>query len=211
MLNQVKEIFDSYNNEGTKRNIKTSVIQFFQTVYPEASHENLEIINQKYFSEERDREKDIQKFLKSINGKAPLTIKLKICSIKTFFIENDVELPKKFWKRLNRLNKGNRALTLDRIPTKAEFKKILLHMPIHGKALFLTLESSGMRIGEALKSNLDDMYLDENPVRLQLRGEVTKTGNSRHAFLSYEAKESIQEWLKVREEYLRVASAKSHL
>ena len=211
MLNQVKEIFDSYDNEGTKRNIKTSVIQFFQTVYPEASHENLEIINQKYFSEERDREEDIQKFLKSINGKAPLTIKLKICSIKTFFIENDVELPKKFWKRLNRLNKGNRALTLDRIPTKAEFKKILLHMPIHGKALFLTLESSGMRIGEALKSNLDDMYLDENPVRLQLRGEVTKTGNSRHAFLSYEAKESIQEWLKVREEYLRVASAKSHL
>ena len=68
-----------------------------------------------------------------------------------------------------------------------------------------------MRIGELLKSNIDDLYLDEEPARIQIRGEVTKSGNSRHAFFSREAQEALTEWLKVRDEYLRVAVAKSHM
>jgi len=165
----------------------------------------------KYFSEKRDYEKDIQTFLKSLNGSAPLTIKLKLSNIKTFLIENNVELPEKFWKKIRRRIKGSRALTLDRIPTSSELKKLLSHVPIHGKAIFLCLESSGMRIGELLKSNIDDLYLEEKPARIQIRGEVTKSGNSRHAFFSSEAQEALTEWLKVRDEYLRVAVAKSHM
>ncbi len=210
-MTEVKKIFSMYNNSGTKNNIKRAVTQFFKTVYPEEKFDSLEETNRKYFSEERDHEEDILKFLKSLNSLAPLTIKLRISNIKTFFIENDVELSQKFWKKIKRLIKGSRALTLDRIPTKAEFKKILMHMDIHGKALYLTLESSGMRIGELLKSNIDDLYLEEKPLRIQIRGENTKSGNSRHAFISSEAKEALTEWLKVRKEYLRVAVAKSHL
>ena len=112
---------------------------------------------------------------------------------------------------VNRKIKGSRALTLDRIPTTSELKKILTHMPIQGKALYLILESSGMRIGELLKSNIDDLYLKEEPARIQIRGEITKTGNRRHAFFSSEAKEALTEWLKVREYYLKAAIGKSHL
>ena len=66
-----------------------------------------------------------------------------------------------------------------------------------------------MRIGEALNSNLDDIYFDEKPARFQIRGEITKTGNSRHAFISSEAHEALIEWFKVREAYLEAAVRKS--
>jgi integrase len=206
---EVKKIFDMYDNYETKKNVKIAVRQFFKSVYPETTSENLEEINQRYFSERRNIEEDVRNFLKSLNGLAPLSIKLKMSIVKTFLTENDVELPQKFWKRINRMIKGSRALTLDRIPTIKEFKKILLHMPIQGKALYLVLESSGIRIGEALNSNLDDIYLDEKPARFQIRGEITKTGNPRHAFISSEAKEALVEWFKVREAYLEAAVRKS--
>jgi len=210
-MSKVKNLLENYDNKGTRKNLWNAINKFFQSVYEEATSENLEEMAEKYFSEKRDYEQDLQSFVKSLNGMAPLTIRLKVSNIKIFLLENDVGLPEKFWKKIRRRIKGSRALTLDRIPTNSELKKLLLHVPIQGKAIFLALESSGMRIGELLKSNIDDLYLDEYPARIQIRGEVTKTGNSRHAFFSREAKEALTEWLKVREDYLRAAVAKSHL
>lgn len=210
-MNKVKNFLSNYENYGTRKNLRTAIKLYFQSIYEEATLENLDEIAEKYFSTQRDYGEDIQNFVKSLNGMAPLTVKHKVSSIKTFLLENDVEIPQKFWKKINRRIKGSRALSLDRIPTNNEFKKLLLHMPIQGKALFFTLESSGMRIGEALESNIGDLYLNENPARIQLRGEVTKTGNPRHAFVSREAKEALEEWLKVRDDYLKSAVGKSHL
>ena len=210
-MSKVKKFLETYDNPGTQRNFRITITRFFKAVYGEAERKQLDALADRYFRGERDYEEDIQKFMKSLNGIAPLSIKLKLSNIRTFLIENDVELPQKFWKKVRRRIKGSRALTLDRIPTNIELKKLLLHMPIQGKAVYLCLESSGMRIGELLKSNIDDLYLNENPARIQIRGEITKSGNSRHAFFSREAKEALTEWLKVREDYLKAAVAKSHL
>jgi integrase len=211
---KVKNFLDNYENPQTRRNFEVSIVKFFESVYYEKieiTNSNLDEIAEQYFKENRNHRTDILIFLKSLNGLAPLTIKLKVSNVKTFLIENEVELPQKFWKKVQRRIKGSRALTLDRIPTNTELKQILLHMPIQGKAINLSLESSGMRIGELLKSNIEDLYLEENPARIQIRGEITKTGNPRHAFISIEAKEALVEWLKVREQYLEAAVAKSHL
>lgn len=220
-MSKVKKVLDNYDNPQTRRNFEVSVTQFFESVYDihfsKTAYdefdplEHLEERAEQYFSEERKHREDVQNFLRSLNGLAPLTVKLKISNVKAFLLENDVELPQKFWKKISRRIKGSRALTLDRIPTSKELKKLLLHVPIQGKAVFLCLKSSGMRIGELLKSNIDDLYLNEEPARIQIRGEITKTGNPRHAFVSREAKEALTEWLKVREEYLKAAVAKSHL
>ena len=210
-MNRLKKFLNNYDTPQTKRNFETSIQNFFASVYDKENLENLEQIVDKYFSETRNAGEDVQKFLKSMNGLAPLTIKLKISNIKNFLLENDVELPQKFWKRINRLIKGSRALTLDRIPTQKELKQILSHLPIQGKALYLILESSGMRIGELLKSNIEDIYLDEEPARIQISGKNTKTGNPRHVFFSREAKEALVEWLKIRDDYLEAAVGKSHI
>lgn len=159
----------------------------------------------------RNYEEDIQNFLVAIKDKPPKSIRLMLAAVRTFLIENDVELSPKFWRRLRRRIKGSRALTLDKVPSNVEFRKILMHMPVHGKALYLTLESSGMRIGEALQLELDDLALDKVPVKVSIRGAYTKTGNPRIAFISGEAKEAIEEWLKVRTQYLKAAAGKSHL
>jgi len=210
-LSKVKTFLSNYQNQNTKRNLRVSITNYFEAMYGEAKRKQLDNLAEKYFNENRDYEKDVEAFLNHLNGSAPLTIKLKISNVKTFLLENNVELPQKFWRKINRRIKGSRALTLDRIPTSDELKKLLLHMPIQGKATFLTLESSGMRIGELLQSHIDDLYLNEEPARIQLRGEITKTGNPRHIFFSREAEEALTEWLKVREDYLKSAVGKSHL
>jgi len=55
-----------------------------------------------------------------------------------------------------------------------------------------------MRIGEALQLKLDDVDLNSDPVRVNLRAEISKSGNMRISFISSEAKEAVAEWLKVR-------------
>lgn len=210
-LHSLKKFLDNYDTPQTKLNFKVSITQFLESVYGKKNIESLEDIVDQYFKEERDSEDDVNTFLNSLTGLAPLTRKLKISNVKNFLIENDVELSQKFWKKTGRRIKGSRALTIDRIPTVEELKQILSHLPIQGKALYLTLESSGMRIGELLKSFLSDVHIDETPARIQLRGAVTKSGNSRNVFFSKEAKEALVEWLKVREGYLKSAVGKSHL
>ncbi len=75
-------------------------------------------------------------------------------------------------------------------------------MDVRGRALYLTLASSGMRIGETLKVKVADLEMDKEPVRIMVRGEHTKNGDSRIAFVSTEAKEALAEWLRRREHWL---------
>jgi len=86
---------------------------------------------------------------------------------------------------------------------------IIQHMDLKGKALFLTLASSGMRIGESLSLTLNDIDLEHDPVSIQIRGENTKTGEQRFTFISSEAKEALIEWLKVRGAYMEQAHYKN--
>jgi len=216
-----RRFLDAYPSKSTRRNYRIALTDFFCNMFegmPPRGYDSkvkrvqwLDVQAGRYFSETRDFEKDVQDFLGSLNGCAPKTVRMKIAAVRTFLVENDVELSQKFWRRLRRKIKGSRALTLDKVPSNAELRKIVMHMPIQGKSLFLLLSSSGMRIGETLQLKLADIDLDKTPMRIQIRGEYTKTGNPRHAFASKEAKESIQEWLKVREGYLEAAIKKSHL
>jgi integrase len=180
---------------------------FFEVIYQK--RDGLEDLAEKYFQEKRNYEEDIQSLLVACKDSAPKTVKLKISTVKVFLLENGVELSQQFWRRLSGRIKGSRALTLDKVPSNVELRKIMTHLPVQGKALFLSLASSGMRIGEALQLKPEDLDLNSDPVKISIRGEYTKTGNSRIAFISREAKEAIEEWLKVRKNYLGAASART--
>jgi len=208
-MGRVEEFLKMYRSHNTVKAYRWALTEFFRSVYGE-DEGRLEEHAERYFNEKRDVEKDIENFLAAINDKPPKSVRLCLTAVRTFLIENDVELPVKFWRRLIKRVRGSRALTLDKVPSNAELRRIIMHMPVHGKALFLTLASSGMRIGEALKLKVEDVELDTKPVRVNIRGEYTKTGNSRVAFVSREAAEAIQEWLKVRSQYIEAAAGKSH-
>jgi integrase len=174
------------------------------------SEEPVEQLADKYFTENRDYEADIQRFQQSIAQRAPKTIRTCLAIIKSFLIENDVELSQRFWRRCSRRVRGSRPLTQDRIPTKEELREILQHLPISSRALFSLLASSGMRIGEALKLHLNDVDLHSTPLHITIRGEYTKTGNGRVTFASKETKQLILAWLKIRDEYLQTAVKRSN-
>ena len=198
-----------YSSNETIKTYRSALKNFFEMVYGE--REPLEELAERYFNETRDYNVDVQNFLASIKDLAPKSVRVKLTAIKVFLMENHVELPQRFWIKLRRRIRGNRALSIDKVPSNKELKSILTHLPIHAKAFYLSLASSGIRIGEAGELKLEDVDLSQEPARINIRGEYTKSGNPRVAFISREAKETIREWLKVRSEYLAAAVAKSHL
>ena len=196
-----------YDSDWTIKNYKASLKTFFASVY--GQREPLEALAERYFQEERNHEEDVQRLLVSIKNLAPKSKRLRLSAVRIFLVENSVELGEKFWRRTRGRIKGSRALTVDKVPTHKEFRQILEHLPVNGRALFIVLLSSGMRIGEAMQLKPGDVELGADPAKVKIRGEYTKSGNPRVTFISREAKEAIDAWLKVRDAYLEAAVAKS--
>ncbi len=208
-MSRVEAFLKMYRSENTARTYRWALTEFFKTVYGE-DEGKLEQHAERYFKEKRNVEEDIHSFFASIKGKPPKTVRLMLAAVRTFLVECNVELPQKFWRRLRVRIRGSRALTLDRVPSNRELRRVMMHLPVHGKALYLSLESSGMRIGECLQLQLEDVELDKEPCRVNIQAQYTKSGNPRVAFVSSEANMAVQEWLKVRERYLKAAVSKSH-
>ena len=189
------------------RSYTSALKKFFETIYGE--RDGLEELAERYFTEQRNYEEDVQAFAVAVKDSAPMTRRLSISAVRILLLENHVELPQLFWRRLRGRIKGARAITDDKVPDNETLRKVMMHLPIQGKALYLTLASSGMRIGEALRLQPEDLDLESDPVKVNIRGEYTKTGNKRVTFISREAKEAVTEWLKVRSDYLKAAVGKS--
>ncbi|MCD6530740.1 tyrosine-type recombinase/integrase [Candidatus Bathyarchaeota archaeon] len=200
-MGKIEEFLKNFESKTTVSTYRYALNSFFKVIGVSADE---------YFEEKRNYEEDIRTFFNAIKHRPPKTVQLFLSAVRTFLVENDVELSERFWRSLRRRKKGSRALTMDKVPSNAELRRIITHMPVQGRALFLTLASSGMRIGEVLKLKLGDIDLDHDPSKIYVRGEYTKTGNPRIAFISREAKEAIEEWLKVREQYIKGAVGKSH-
>lgn len=173
----------------------------------------------RYLGDGRDYGQDVRDFfasemesLRNGGDVAGSTLVQLRSAVKTFLLENEIEFPESFWIRLRkRMGVTKEAETEDRAPTNEELRRILSHMDSKGRALFLTLASSGMRIGEILKIKINDLNLNSDPPRVRIQKEYTKTKRARTVFMSREAKQEIEEWLKAREKFIEDASkAKNH-
>jgi integrase len=146
-INIWNNFFSTYNQPSTLKGYQIVLKRYLNLIYKEKV-DPIEYTD-KYFREDRDYEKDVLTYFRTRAKFAPVSFKREISVIRMFLDEGRVTLRKSFWKKIRRLKKGSRAISQDRIPSRMELKRILLHMPIHGKALFLLLVSSGMRLGEA--------------------------------------------------------------
>lgn len=190
-----------YESRSTQLSYKSALRKFLQCTDVDSF--------ETYFNDGRDYEEDIEGFLSMLNGNPPKTIRLYLTAVKSYFKRNKIKLEDDFWEDLNRRVKGSRPRTMDRIPTTEELRQILTHTDAKGKALFLMLASSGMRIGEALSIKLSDINLEEDLTEIKIRGEFTKTGDPRTTFISKEANQVLEEWLKIRKQYLVTACGRS--
>jgi integrase len=203
----LEEWINSYSSLNTKKAFKIGISSFFKFIY---GNLDLDQASKKYIEEVkkgRDYFKDLINYSIFLNKKTPKTALTYLASVKSFlnyFL--NIELTKKQNRILrSRLPKGNRARSREDDLTKEILKKILEHTDLKGRALFLLLVSSGIRIGEALKLKFNDIDLNRDPPIVFVRGEYTKSGDSYFSFISKEAKESLIEWLKIREEYINSA------
>lgn len=191
--NVIDKFLRRYSSVQTKKSYKSALTRFFKTI---------EVDPQTYFESGRNYEEDVEIFADALRNNPPKTFFCYIGVVKKFYQRNDVELKSYFWEDLRTFVKGRRAITQDRPPTILEFKRILAHSNLRQKALYLTLASSGMRIGETTKITLDDIDLDKDPTRINIRAEYTKTGVARVCFISDEASSYVKEWLEHRQDYL---------
>jgi len=213
-LGRLSEFMALYKSKSTKKVYRWTIREFCRSVYGEKVDTekgiSLEDAVEKYFTEKRDHEKDVKKFFSRIADSPQKSVRAMMSIVKMLLLENKVELGEYFWKRLSRRIKGIRAVSQEKVPSNAELRRILTHMAVEGKAVYLMLVSSGMRIGEAMQLKLEDIDLDADPVKVNIRREYTKSGDARITFVSAEGKEAIQEWLKVRDDYIKTAVARSH-
>ena len=209
---KIKRFLAVYPNKSTAGVYRAGIYDFFDCVcgkvrkgkqVTDEEREVYEKLAEGYFTEERDYFEDMLTFTASMHGKPPIGAKAKIAGVKEFLSYNDVEFTDRQRKQLStKLPKGNHARTAEKDIDTDMLKKILTHTDLKGRSVVLVLASSGMRIGEVVQVKLSDVDLSATPGEIVVRGEHAKTGDTRTVFISSEAKEALQEWLKMRDRYL---------
>ena len=127
--------------------------------------------------------------------KSPKTIQLYFSWIKLYLrsvqgIKISSEDVKDMITFPNQVKYQREALTLKQL------KAIMENSSNRRRCLYYILVSSGMRVGEALTLTPKNIYMDENPVRIKLYAENTKTNEERETYISAEAVEKIKPFLE---------------
>ncbi len=184
-----------FSNQNTRRQYENSLEQFEEYVGVSVKTYVEEL-------EEGDFWEDLQGFWESLSDKAPKTQNNRVRVVKLFFQDHEVEISDNEWSKFRRRKmKSSRPQTQDRAGSKGEWRKIIMNMSSpQGRALYLTLLSTGARVGELLEIRVDDLDLESNPARINLRAEYTKGGvGDRVIFLTDEAEVALKEYLEWRE------------
>jgi len=159
-----------------------------------------------YFKQKQPYEEHIRTYWKYLQGKAPKTRQVAISALKGFLKRFDKKGTKDLgiWDDIAARMKGHTdAISEEHVPDIDEIKQILNYCDIRTKTTIMVALSSGMRISEVIQLLPDDVYLDEEPIRVNIRAEIAKNGKRRTTFITPEAKELLQEWLRVRDDYIK--------
>jgi len=210
----IGEFLGMYNKYNTRKTYASSFKKFFSFIYGKNGKVGIEDCNRlslHYLNEERDYFMDLLNFIKWLNDNKtpPKSVGVHVACVSEWLAYNGIEFNHRQKRMLRNKMPRNTARTVEEVLDREIIKKILLYMPIHGKALFLLLASSGMRLGEVLKLELDDIDLTTTPPKIVVRQEYTKTEEGRITFMSSEAAEALREWLKVRDKYIAQARNKN--
>ncbi len=142
---------------------------------------------------------DLEVFVEGLQdrGLKPLGVENKLRQVKTFLrylIEGKMISSEILSRRLS--IKVPKALP--RALDPLDVKKLLAGVQkVRDRAMILVLLRTGIRIGELLRLRVSDVYLPERKIHLVV-GEKNRTG--RVVYLSVDACQALQEWIKMREE-----------
>lgn len=212
---RIAEFSGLQGNVNTASGYRSAIRRYLDFVYEPvrkgrivtaAEAQRYEELAEDYFATPHNYSVDLQRFAASLNAakSPPKSAQFWLAVVKEFFRFNGAEVDPDAWKMTKRrAPKGRMARTREAAFSRETIQKILPYLPAQTRAVFLTMISSGMRIGETVKLALDDIHLDEEPVRITIPGDITKSGDPRTVFISREAAAAVRVWLDVREKWLR--------
>ncbi len=122
-------------------------------------------------------------------GNNPSTIRQYFMFLKDWFWYNGIRVYDEDVKHEITLPK---VIQGEKTPLTKQIIAQLIKKGMKKKPLFLTLASSGMRIGETLNLRLRDFKMNETPVRVQVPPQITKAKRAKTTFISNEAAESLK-------------------
>ncbi|CAD6368609.1 putative Integrase family protein [metagenome] len=148
----------------------------------------------------KDKKLDIIKIFKDFviyldkTGRSPRTIRFAISVSKGYLRQMEIKIDSEDLKQLVKLPKvvKIREIPLDKeiIARLLRNAKPKLHLTI------LVAASTGMRIGEIAQLKISDIDFNQNPVKVYLRANTTKTRQSRETFLTSETTNALKDYLK---------------
>jgi integrase len=194
----LKEYISHYKSDGTKGLYKKMLEDFFKIIYP--GNGDIEKLSLSYVDGIHDYKGDLIKLRDAHPKDSPMTMQVRYSAVNGFLAYNDILISSKFRKDL--IGKPE-PISDEHIPTREELRRICEYLPFNAKVFTIFLVASGCRIGEALQLKVSDLRLGENPPKIRLRSDTTKTQRKRWTYLTREAKNLLEEWLRFRLEYLR--------
>jgi len=148
--------------------------------------------------------KDLRRYVAYLVSEelSPGTINNYFYKLLKFLRYNDIELSTAYEMRLKELIPDKVTISYSDILTQDELKAIMNLASTKMRAIITFLISSGVRIGELLQLQLDDIKDKNTPMRIYIPSIITKTKQPRDIFISLEAQECLESWLDIREHWL---------
>jgi len=217
-MTSIREFIEELRTKSTKTTYRAGVYAFLdwkhgrQRAERKASPEETdryEVLAAQYLAGGGDVPGDLRKYAAAMQEIPPKTAAIRLTGIKEYLLVNGIELSERETRLIrSRMPRGG-TQTTERDLTPQVLQTLLTHADVKGRALILTLLSSGMRIGEAVQLRISDVDLEKDPAVVHIRGEITKTRRARTTFISQEAVAAVREWQKVRAAYLESASSRN--
>jgi integrase len=213
---RIADFLKSIAHDGTRVSYGSAVNKFFSFIYGFTTYQKrqvkelmnkqrivLENLADRYFIEERDYAKDLRDFNQwYAKDHTPTSCQHYSSIIREFFLFHNINLTEKEIRTIRKKVKRGRAVTEDHYLTKEDLKKILMHADLKLKSIILFQVSSGLRPGEVLNLDLDDVKIFDDYARILIRAEKSKNHTQRVTFCSKEAVEYLRAWLSVRDDYI---------
>ena len=202
----ITEFLDNYQNEKTKSNYLTAVSHFLKFVsYTNRIGECSDVnkLAKRYLQKIRigkhDYKKDLGAFASWLSKKyAPTTANLYLRCTIMWLIDNGHTINRRELQRIYaRLPKPVPIENNIELKRKT-FRELYYYLPEDIQTLLLVMLASGMRLGEALRLNIDDVSWNRERTEIHIRAEITKTKKSRTTYLTTEAQDSLIEYLEHR-------------
>lgn len=145
---------------------------------------------------------NLLKFVVVIKSKAPSSQKTILNILRRYFSLNGVEFdPLEF----SVINKKTVQEINDKPISLETLQQMMDLTNVHGRAMLSFLVSTGCRAGEFCQLLLSDVDGDV----VTIRNEIAKGGRGGKVYLTSEAREYLDLWLREREQYLKVVDARS--